>query len=177
MFLVGLIRYEHLRFISGRCLTLIISNADIGIGFSLEGQVCLFQAKPLFFLVLKIYIQVVLLSTALAKCIFFYNSRKAYRLGTYGVIRVSALAKVHFLGHFWQGLIFFSDCFFLSERLRFRSPESLKERAPASDDVLILYIVSPSEARAYISSSLCTLFLREQFCIYLVQSKASEASR
>nr|DAN68821.1 MAG TPA: hypothetical protein [Caudoviricetes sp.] len=42
MFLVGLIRYEHLRFISGRCLTLIISNADIEIGFSLEGQGLLF---------------------------------------------------------------------------------------------------------------------------------------
>nr|DAX67454.1 MAG TPA: hypothetical protein [Caudoviricetes sp.] len=42
MFLVGLIRYEHLRFIGGRCLTLIILNADIGIGFSLEGQGLLF---------------------------------------------------------------------------------------------------------------------------------------
>jgi len=42
----------------------------------------------------------------------FYNSRKAYHLGTYGVIRVLALAKVHF---FWTHLAvanFFSDCFF-----------------------------------------------------------------
>ena len=50
--------------------------------------------------------------TALAKCIFFYNSRKAYNLSTYAVIRVSALAKVHFFGHFWQGLIFLVTAFF-----------------------------------------------------------------
>ena len=60
--------------------------------------------------------------TALAKCIFFYNSRKAYYLGTYGVIRVLALAKVHFFWTHLAGANFFSDCFFLSERLRFRSP-------------------------------------------------------
>lgn len=96
--------------------------------------------------------------TALAKCIFFYNSRKAYHLGTYGVIRVSALAKVHFFWTLLAGANFFSDCFFLSERLRFRSPRIVKKRAPASEYVLILYIVSPSEARVYISSSLCTLF-------------------
>jgi len=100
----------------------------------------------------------VLLSTALAKCIFFYNSRKAYHLSTYGVIRVLALAKVLFFGHIWQWANFFSDCFFLSGRLRFRSPRIVKERASASDDVLILYTVSPSEARAYISSSLLSLF-------------------
>ena len=50
--------------------------------------------------------------TALAKCIFFYNSRKAYYLGTFGVILVSALAKVHFFGYFWQGLIFLVTAFF-----------------------------------------------------------------
>lgn len=50
--------------------------------------------------------------TALAKCIFFYNSRKTYHLSTYVVIRVSALAKVHFFGHFWQGLIFLVTAFF-----------------------------------------------------------------
>lgn len=60
--------------------------------------------------------------TALAKCIFFYNSRKAYYLGTYDVIWVLALAKVHFFWTLLAGANFFSDCFFLSGRLRFRSP-------------------------------------------------------
>jgi len=95
--------------------------------------------------------------TALAKCIFFYNSRKAYCLGTYGVIRVSALAKVHFFWTLFGRGYFFSDCFFLSERLRFRSQRGMEERAPASDYILF-YIVSPSEARAYVLNSLCTLF-------------------
>lgn len=44
--------------------------------------------------------------------IFLFNSRKAYHLGTYGVIRVSALAKIHFFGHIWQGLIFLVTAFF-----------------------------------------------------------------
>jgi len=104
--------------------------------------------------------------TALAKCIFFYNSRKAYHLSTYGVIRVLALAKVHFFWTLLAGANFFSDCFFLSERLRFRSPRIVKERASASNDVLILYIVSPSEARAYICI-LCVLSSK-RVVVYLV---------
>lgn len=78
--------------------------------------------------------------TALAKCIFFYNSRKACHLGTEDVIRVSALAKVHFFWTLLAGANFFSDCFFLSERLRFRSPRIVKERAPASEEYISLYV-------------------------------------
>ena len=114
--------------------------------------------------------------TALAKCIFFYNSRKAYRLSTYGVIRVSALAKVHFFWTLLAGANFFNDCFFLSERLRFRSPRSLKERASASDDVLICCSISPSEARACLLV-LCVLSSKESSFVYYLYCKASEASR
>jgi len=78
--------------------------------------------------------------TALAKCIFFYNSRKAYCLGTYGVIRVSALAKVHFFGHFWQGLIFLVTAFFYRNDYVCDRQYILYKRAPASDCILF-YIV------------------------------------
>nr|DAN68810.1 MAG TPA: hypothetical protein [Caudoviricetes sp.] len=91
----------------------------------------------------------------------FYNSRKAYYLSTYGVIRVLALAKVHFFWTFLAGANFFSDCFFLSERLRFRSQRIVKERAPASEEYL-LYI-SPSERserRAFIKFSVYSLLKR-----------------
>lgn len=103
--------------------------------------------------------------TALAKCIFFYNSRKAYCLGTYGVIRVSALAKVHFFWTHLAGANFFSDCFFLSERLRFRSPRIVKERASASDNI-ILYSMSPRASEASggrLLSSLLSLFQESSY--------------
>ena len=115
--------------------------------------------------------------TALAKCIFFlFNSRKAYHLSTYSVIRVSALAKVHFFGHFWQWANFFSDCFFLSERLRFRSPRIIKERALASDDVLICCI-SPSERserRAFIKFSVYSLLKRVVLYLFIIRGERSE---
>nr|DAX67455.1 MAG TPA: hypothetical protein [Caudoviricetes sp.] len=90
----------------------------------------------------------------------FYNSRKAYYLGTYGVIRVLALAKVHFFWTLLAGANFFSDCFFLSERLRFRSPRIIKERAPASEEYIYCYI-SPRASEASggrLLSSLLSLF-------------------
>lgn len=77
--------------------------------------------------------------TALAKYIFFYNSRKAYLLGTYGVIRVSALAKILFFGHFWQGLIFLVTAFFYRNDYVSDRQYILYKRAPASEECL--YVV------------------------------------
>ena len=105
---------------------------------------------------------------------------------------VTALAKCIFFWTLLAGANFFSDCFFLSERLRFRSPRIVKERAPASEYVFYMYKPERSEGvfikfsvysllkrivlfiiyivrrakRAV--NSLFTFFLRKQFCILLV---------
>ena len=97
------------------------------------------------------------MSIALAKCIFFYNSRKAYYLGTYGVIWVLALAKVHFFGHFWQGLIFLVTAFFIGT-ITFPIAERYGEASASERLYIILYSMSPSEARAYVLNSLLSLF-------------------
>lgn len=44
--------------------------------------------------------------------IFLFNSRKAYHLSTYGVIRVSALSKVHFFWTLLAGANFLVTAFF-----------------------------------------------------------------
>ena len=112
------------------------------------------------------------MSIALAKCIFFYNSRKAYRLGTYVVIRVLALAKVHFFWTLFAGANFFSDCFFYRNDYVSDRRYILYKRASASDYICFICI-SPSERserRAFIKFSVYSLLKRVVlFIVYIVR--------
>nr|DAV32745.1 MAG TPA: hypothetical protein [Caudoviricetes sp.] len=98
--------------------------------------------------------------TALAKCIFFYNSRKAYRLSTYGVIRVLALAKVHFFGHFWQWANFFSDCFFYRNDYVSDRQELLRSERQRATVYYFIYSKPERSEGVYIKFSVYSLLKR-----------------
>ena len=117
------------------------------------------------------------MSIALAKCIFFYNSRKAYHLGTYGVIRVLALAKVHFFWTLLAGANFFSDCFFYRNDYVSDRQELLRSERQRATVYYFIYSKPESERserRAFIKFSVYSLLKRVVLYLLFISKRRAK---